>query len=67
MSGKMNDDSENKSLTMLQRRAQRLVAKKTIKSIKFFSPTELMITLEDNMRLYVESDTPLDISITSGV
>lgn len=63
----MNDDSENKSLTMLQRRAQRLVAKKTIKSIKFFSPTELMITLEDNMRLYVESDTPLDISITSGV
>ncbi len=51
-------------LLKLQRRAQRLLSSKTIKTIRFRSEKELVLTLSDGTRLFVDSKTNLDISIT---
>ena len=49
-----------------ERRASEMLAGKTVKSIRRHRPTEVLIEFTDDTRLYVDSDHPVEMSITGA-
>ena len=61
-----NGETSPAQLLKLQRRMTGMITGKTIRSVKFLSENEIMLTLRNGLRIYVDAKTALDVSIVGG-